>query len=409
MCKKKIFVSALLILCTVIFFENTYIPSATTIEQQNREKKALEAEKEKVEEKVEELKAKRDAIKKSIEELDAKKQAIEAKMESYNEKIDKEEKKIEKLKLEIEVADDMQKEQYDIMKKRVKYMYENEDADYFSLILGASSVEDLLNQSEYMMEISEYDNNLVEKYKETKEYAENKKAEREERIAGLNLLLSELEVQKSENERLVEAKEAQIRDFGELIAEAGDKVKEYDLEIGKREDYIDKLIAEAERERKAKAEAAARAKAAALSAGATVADTGAKHSSSGMIWPLPASRYITSGYGYRKEVMRGSGTFHHGIDIAANTGTPIVAAKSGTVISASYHYSMGNHVILDHGEGIYTVYMHASKLSVSVGQEVSQGTTVALVGSTGMSTGPHLHFSVKLNGQYVNPMNYVSP
>ena len=72
-------------------------------------------------------------------------------------------------------------------------------------------------------------------------------------------------------------------------------------------------------------------------------------------------------------------------------------------------YSMGNHVILDHGNGVYTVYMHASKLLVSVGQEVVQGQTIALVGTTGMSTGPHLHFSVKLNGQYVNPLNYVSP
>ena len=128
-----------------------------------------------------------------------------------------------------------------------------------------------------------------------------------------------------------------------------------------------------------------------------------------MIWPMPSSAYITSGFGYRSEVMAGSGTFHNGIDIAVNAGAPIIAAKAGRVIAAGYHYSMGNHVIIDHGNGVYTIYMHSSKLLVSVGQEVSKGQTIALVGSTGMSTGPHLHFSVKLNGQYVNPLNYVSP
>ena len=93
--------------------------------------------------------------------------------------------------------------------------------------------------------------------------------------------------------------------------------------------------------------------------------------------------------------------------MAAPSGSPILAAADGKVVAASYEATMGNYVMIDHGDGLYTIYMHASALYVSTGQEVSAGTQIAAVGSTGSSTGPHLHFSVRLNGQYVNPHNYL--
>ena len=99
--------------------------------------------------------------------------------------------------------------------------------------------------------------------------------------------------------------------------------------------------------------------------------------------------------------------FHNGVDFAANSGTPIMAAYDGTVVGAAYNSSMGNYVMIDHGDGLFTIYMHASELYVSSGQSVSKGETIAAVGSTGRSTGPHLHFSVRLNGEYVNPWNYL--
>ena len=126
----------------------------------------------------------------------------------------------------------------------------------------------------------------------------------------------------------------------------------------------------------------------------------------GLIWPLPSSTRITSGFGGREEVMQGSGTFHSGVDIGTPAGNNILA--SGTVVAATYHWSMGNYVLIDHGSGIYTVYMHSSKLLVSAGDYVNQGDVIALVGSTGLSTAPHLHFGLKINGSYVNPLNYVS-
>lgn len=408
MSKKKILAFLLFFCMLTVCNENVLTPFADTIKDQKAEKKKLEKKKAEEVEKIEDLKGQRDEIQEAIKQLDEKKQDIELKISDYTEKADKTEKSIAKVEIEIKAAEKVKNEQYDIMKKRIRYMYENGESEYLEIILGASSVEDLLNQNEYMSKISEYDNTLLERYKKAKKIAEDKKWEREEKLVGLNIILSELEVKKAENERLAEAKNAQIERFAALIKEAGKKVSEYELEIVKKEKYIDKLIAEAEkaeRERRAR-EAARRAR---LGGGNDYNQTSGKASAAGMIWPMPSSSYITSGFGYRNEVMAGSGTFHNGIDIAVNVGAPIIAAKAGRVISASYHYSMGNHVILDHGNGVYTIYMHSSKLLVSEGQEVSQGQTIALVGSTGMSTGPHLHFSVKLNGQYVNPLNYVSP
>ena len=408
MSKKKVILFSLIFALTASFAGNIATPMADTIKEQKAQKKKLEKKRAKEAEKIEKLKAQKVEIEDAIKKLDEKKEVIELNISDYNTKIDKMEKTIAKVEVEIKAAEKVEKDQYDIMKKRIRYMYENGESDYFDIILGAKSVEDLLNQGEYMAKISDYDNTLLDRYKEAKRIAKEKKVEKEEKLAELNMTLSELEVKKAENERLAEAKGVQIEKFAALIKEAGNKVSEYDLEIGKKEQYIDKLIAAAEKADRERREREAARQAQASNKGNNKVVPG-KASAAGMIWPMPSSRYITSGFGYRNEVMAGSGTFHNGIDIAVNAGTPIIAAKAGRVIGAGYHYSMGNHVIIDHGGGVYTVYMHASKLLVSVGQEVSRGETIALVGSTGMSTGPHLHFSVKINGAYVNPLKYVSP
>ena len=408
MSKKKI---ALVLVIGVLtaFCGNVSTPMADIIKEQKDEKKKLEKKRAEEAERIEKLRGQRDEIQKAIKELDEKKQDIEVKISDYIEKIAKTEKSVARLEIELKAAKNVEIEQYDIMKKRIRYMYENGESEYLEIILGSATVEDLLNQGEYMSKISDYDNTLLERYQQAKKIAQAKKIEKEEKLADLNITLEELEVKKAENERLAEAKNDQIERFAALIKEAGKKVSEYDLEIVKKEEYIDELIAEAERQERERRAREAAARQAELANNVSDDPAAGKVSASGMIWPMPSSSYITSGFGYRKEVMAGSGTFHNGIDIAVNAGAPILAAKAGRVISASYHYSMGNHVILDHGNGVYTIYMHSSKLLVSVGQEVTQGETIALVGSTGMSTGPHLHFSVKLSGEYVNPLNYVSP
>ena len=131
-----------------------------------------------------------------------------------------------------------------------------------------------------------------------------------------------------------------------------------------------------------------------------------RYSSGKMIWPLPSSRKITSPFGTRIHPISKKKKTHHGIDIAGNTGSPIVAAKEGRVIMSGWQTGYGNVVVVDHGGGITSLYAHCSALIARVGQNVKQGEVIAKVGSTGYSTGPHLHFEVRKNGNVVNPLNY---
>ena len=124
-------------------------------------------------------------------------------------------------------------------------------------------------------------------------------------------------------------------------------------------------------------------------------------------WPCPGYQRISDEYGNRMHPILGIEKFHNGLDMAAPGGSPILAAYNGTVVAAAYSSSMGNYIMIDHGDNLFTIYMHASKLYVSSGQDVVKGQKIAAVGTTGRSTGNHLHFGVRLNGNYVNPRNYL--
>ena len=137
------------------------------------------------------------------------------------------------------------------------------------------------------------------------------------------------------------------------------------------------------------------------------AEQGRRYDGGMFTWPAPSYTRISDEYGNRIHPILGTQQFHNGLDMAAPGGSAILAAYDGTVVAAAYSNSMGNYIMIDHGDSLYTIYMHASALYVSKGQEVSKGQKIAAVGSTGRSTGNHLHFSVRLNGNYVSPWNYL--
>ena len=137
------------------------------------------------------------------------------------------------------------------------------------------------------------------------------------------------------------------------------------------------------------------------------AEQGMRYDCGIFTWPAPSYTRISDDYGTRIHPILGVQQFHNGIDMAAPGGSPILAAYDGTVVAAAYINSMGNYIMIDHGDSLYTIYMHASALYVSKGQEVSKGQKIAAVGSTGRSTGNHLHFSVRKNGSYVSPWSYL--
>ena len=125
-------------------------------------------------------------------------------------------------------------------------------------------------------------------------------------------------------------------------------------------------------------------------------------------WPAPSYTRISDDYGNRTHPILGVQQFHNGVDMAAPGGSPILAAYDGKVVAAAYNASMGNYIMINHGGGLYTIYMHASALYVSTGETVTRGQKIAAVGTTGRSTGNHLHFSVRKDGAYVSPWNYLS-
>ena len=306
------------------------------------------------------------------------------------------------------------------MKMRIKYMYEKGDSSYLNLLLEARSLSELLNRAEYVSKISEYDRKMLDQYVATKESIADSKKKLETEKAELQEMKTQTEAKQDSVQLLLNEKNKELQNVNAQIGEKSAQAKAYEDDIKAQEAKIVQMEAEikkkeAEEAAKKAAEEAARKAAAAgktnnsTGKGNTGSTTTTSTGGSSLRWPCPASGRITSGYGNRKSPTAGASSNHKGIDISASTGSSIVAAAGGTVSIATYSYSAGNYVVLNHGNGLSTVYMHCSQLLVSAGDTVKAGQTIAKVGSTGYSTGSHLHFAVRKNGSYVNPSSYVSP
>ena len=184
-----------------------------------------------------------------------------------------------------------------------------------------------------------------------------------------------------------------------LMASKEDEISKLDSELGDTKDKLSQL--------EAAAAAAQRKQKEASGGGGGSAGAAVVTGNGTFTHPCPGYSYISSPFGYREQPLAGASTNHKGIDYAAGTGTPIYAAAAGTVVSAGYSGNAGKMIVINHGNGLTTYYMHCNDLYVSAGQSVSKGQNIAAVGTTGNSTGPHLHFQVNLNGTPVNPANYL--
>lgn len=373
-------------------------------------KTALEAEKKKTEQELKNLEGLKSDTTAYVKKLDSSLESIGNELSKLNDDIDAKEKQIDTTKQELSEAKETEKSQYESMKLRIKYMYEKGDSTYVDLLMEAGSLSELLSKAEYITKISSYDRQKLDEYAATKEkIAEKEKALEEEHAELLNLQ-NETEAKQASVEKLLAAKQTELQNYETKIASAEGQISEYAKSIEAQENQIKSIEAEIKRkeeEARKKAEEEKKEAAAANKAAQTYKTVSLGDIS--FTWPCPASGRITSGFGGRKSPTKGASSNHQGIDISAPTGTSIVAAAAGEVVIATYSSSAGNYVMISHGGGVYTVYMHASSLLVSQGQSVKKGQTIAKVGSTGYSTGSHLHFGVRVNGSYVNPTKYVSP
>ena len=274
-----------------------------------------------------------------------------------------------------------------ILEARVRAIYIEESPDVLSFLVSASSFDDLIDSYEFLERIGLQDRRIAQQVETAK-----RKAAEERRATVQTRRLTQASV------AVITARTAEARSVRDELAAGRDtllaarRLKQSALS-GARDTRAESL---AEVESLAAQSAALAAAIRDAQAGSTGSGT---PSAAGLIWPV--SGPVVSGFGMRW------GRMHEGIDIAATIGTPIHAAASGTVIHAGWLGGYGNLVVVDHGDGLATAYAHASAILVAVGQQVSQADTLSLVGSTGNSTGPHLHFEVRVNGSAVDPLLYL--
>lgn len=398
---------------------NVQATEGSNLSEAQQEKKTLENDLQKAKELIDSLKGSKEDIQSEVEKLDKQLNEISGKVKELESRLSKKRQEIANTESALNKAKEQEKKQYRNMKKRIQFMYENGQTSYVEMLLSADSFTDFLNAVEYITQISQYDRKMLKEYQNMQVTIADTQKTLETDYASLQSLQAKVQEEKQAVAALESAKKGELNDVADDLTDAQTVAKAYEAEIQAQNEVIAQI--QAAQKRAAEQQAAQQqAQAAEENQGATDAagenqntaqnttPSGNGQSTGSMMWPCPSSKRVTSDYGPRTSPTNGASSNHKGIDIGAAYGADIVAADGGTVLVATYSSSGGNYVIIDHGGGLCTVYMHASSLTVSAGQTVSKGQVIAKVGSTGISTGNHLHFGVTLNGVYVSPWGYVS-
>lgn len=270
-----------------------------------------------------------------------------------------------------------------LAKDRIRAMYELGSTSYIEIILSSSSLHDFITRVELVKQMAAYDKSVIDDLKETKDTIETETKAIEEKTKKQQAALSTMESNLANLERKQSQSDALIKKFNEQTEENLKALEAAEAAKEKLRAEIDKAIANSDKEEYVGGE---------------------------FVWPVPGYYGITSQFGYRYHPISGKYKYHNGTDISGSgiSGKPILAANSGTVLIAGYNSGYGNYVVIDHGGGITSLYAHAKSLNVRAGQTVSRGDTIAYVGSTGYSTGPHLHLEFTENGKRTDPLAYYS-
>ena len=384
---RKLSIFMAVIMCLSAFFVG--IPQTAQVNAaEKKTEEELEAEIEQYKAEQESLQAKIDAADDSIEAAQEKKSYLDQLITAATEEISATEEliseytaKIEAKEAEIAQKENEISEKFDQMMVRLRYSYEEGDASYLELIFDAKDMSTFLSNVDNVSAMMDFDQSLME------EITEQLTALQNEKIA-LSNILSEQEQLEDELETKKENLKGQKEESDALIQQLKSDQEVYAAELKKA-----KAAEEASQEELDK----------------LIRSSNAQAWGGAYIWPVPKGyTRISSGYGWR--VLWGYSDFHRGIDIPVPTGTEIYASAGGTVVTATYHYSWGNYVLINHGNGYLTLYAHNSSLCVRAGDVVDQGDVIAYAGSTGSSSGSHCHFEV-LNGSISNtcsPLNFVS-
>lgn len=352
-----------------------------------------------------------DELKKQQQEIAIKKAEIQSKINSFeydqatvlakksvlDDQISYTEEEIQNLTEQIATYDQMiadkgqeyivmqqrEEEQLEKFKTRLRVMEENGTISYISVILNANSYADLLSRIADVGEIMESDELLYEQLKQAKEDTllakqslEETQQEQQAEKENLLSLQDELNVELADADALLQEIENNLETERDLYQQETDDYNAIQKEINQKVEELKKQN--------------------------SVVGTGT------LVWPAPSSYRVTSEFGMRMHPIYNELRMHTGIDIGASYGTNVIASDGGTVITSKYSSSYGNYIVISHGNGYTTLYAHLSSRLVKAGDNVTQGQLIGKVGSTGASTGPHLHYEVSVNGERVNPLQFFS-
>lgn len=323
------------------------------------------------------LKGEKKSIEQEIDVLDNEIRALTLETDSYE---------LQKQEINMQIAESEQRiieliekidENNEILEERLRVMYMNGTAGYMEVILNAETLIDALTRVDMIQLIVKSDVDLLKSINEQKLEVEELKVAQETKRHELTAIINELNTKQNEVLIASRSKENYMSSLQNNIEE----IQRQEAAMEEQSKQIEKDIIAAQR--------------------------AVEYAGGEMQWPVPGQYRVTSNFGGRADPITGVWSSHGGTDIAAPYGSNIIAANSGVVIFAGWHYSYGNYIIVDHGGGIATLYAHCSKLLAWEGQAVAKGETIAKIGSTGYSTGNHLHFEVRLNGVRKQPMDYL--
>lgn len=375
---KKIFVFSfsLVLIYSIIF--SSYGADLNELQTQRTEIQSQ------INETSEELKNVNDELSQNLQEIQSLDENIsqnEIELQEVNKKVSDLESEIKKNEKELSEITQKYNIQKGLLDSRLVAMYESEDVNFLDVMLGSNSIQEFISSYYLISEITSYDTDLLE-------LVENEKQQIEQIKNDLNQKKDELRQEEQEfakkqialsNTKLL--RENYISKLSEEEKALQAKIDEYNNQVKQIENEIRGLVG--------------------------IANFGESYAGGPMQWPIYGHYNITSNFGMRVHPITGVYKLHTGVDIGASMGTNFTAMANGVVVKAEYNSAYGNMVVIDHGGGVQTLYAHGSQIVAMLGQVVNAGDVVLKVGSTGYSTGPHAHFEVRINGEPVNPLDYV--
>ena len=353
------------------------------IDALKKEQQASQAKQEELKDQLAEAEAQQAAAQEKRQLLTQQLNAINAEIANIDAQISYYDGEIAQKEEERKEAEAREAEQYELFCQRVRMMEEQGTVSYWSILFNAEDFSDLLDRIADVDAVMAYDNEVMDQLIATREELERLQADLESARAEEQAAKEQQEAKKAEQQAKVAEAQALVDQINADVAEVNRQLDEESAAASEIQAEIAKKQKQLEEERKQ--------------------NNIVISSETGYLWPLPGYYRLSSQFGYRIHPITGVAHSHTGIDIPASGGTPILAAKSGQVVTSAYHYSYGNYVVIDHGNGNSTLYAHMSSRAVSEGQMVTQGQVIGYVGTTGSSTGNHLHFEVRDNYTRVDP------